>query len=89
MKTMVSKTIASLVAVTLLTTVALIGSESKIVPFHKAAAAAAQTVQSAADTVPSDAAVRDGVAKLLKTAEQLREAVMTGDEAKVKEYDRN
>lgn len=84
MKTL-SKVITSFVAVTLLTTAALISSVSDLVPVHKAAAATSETVQSTTDTVASGK-LTDGVTKLLNNAVQLRDAVTAGDEDKVKEY---
>lgn len=85
MKIKVSNAITSLVAVTLLTTVAFTGA-GLVVSIHKAEAAVEQTAQSAPEAMPSDDQIKDGAAKLLQTAKELREAAIAGDEVKLKAY---
>lgn len=86
LKTITSKKTTLVVILMLLTTFALTGCGSKDVSGDKKEATATKSTQSDANKVPSDAAVKDGLTKLLKTARQLRKATVAGDEAKVKEY---
>ncbi len=86
MKITTSKMITLLVTLILLTTFALTGCGSKGATVDKQEATATKTAQFAADKTPSDATVKEGLAKLLKNARQLRKAAIAGDEVRVKEY---
>lgn len=80
------KTMTSLVTLALLATLTLTACGAKTTTADKPAVTATNTAQSAADKSPTDADIKDGTAKLLKTAKQLNKEVTAGDEAKVKEY---
>jgi iron uptake system EfeUOB component EfeO/EfeM len=75
-----------LVTLILLFTFAITGCGSKGATIDKKETTAAKTAQSATDKTSSDITVKEGLAKLLKNARQLRKAAIAGDEAKVKEY---
>jgi iron uptake system EfeUOB component EfeO/EfeM len=80
------KTMTSLVTLTLLTTLTLTACGTKTTTVNKTEVTTTNTGQSAANKTPTDADIKDGTAKLLKTAKQLNKAIAAGDEAKVKEY---
>lgn len=76
------KTSILVASLLLLTTLTLAGCGTK-----QAGSDTSETTKPApsAKSAPSDEAVKEGTAKLIRTAKQLREAITAGDEAKIKE----
>ena len=86
MKITTSKTITLVAIFSILSMLALTGCGSKGATVDKQEATTAKTAQVDTNKIPSDGAVKEGVAKLFKDAKQLNKAAIAGDEVKIKEY---